>query len=133
MMSYSAESLNPSHWYRRIVFRRVYLGQAVKRQNAIRTLQNYYNQRQLLGSRLQSDKHVFDLLFHSHTTVSNNLSHGAAKHRLIMLKHSVAPYLGFQFPCALMDFRNGLKESQDLLFLSLWLSLTLSHTQTFKL
>ncbi len=38
MMSYSAESLNPSLWYRRIVFRRVYLGQAVQQQNAIRSV-----------------------------------------------------------------------------------------------
>jgi len=44
MTSCSAESLNPSLRYRRIVFGRVYLGQAVKQQNAIRTLQYHHNQ-----------------------------------------------------------------------------------------
>lgn len=92
----------PSRWYRRIVFRRVYLGQAVKRQDAISTLRNHYNQRQLLGSRLQRDKHMCISLI------------------CFFLKHSVAPYLGFPFPSALMDFRNGLKKA-----LSLSLSLSL--------
>lgn len=39
-------------------FWRVYLGQAVKQQDAIRRLQNYYNQKQLLGIRLQSNRHM---------------------------------------------------------------------------
>ena len=36
--------------------------------------------------------HVFqsDLLFHSHTTIPNNLSHGAAKQFLIMLKQTLS-------------------------------------------
>lgn len=83
------------------------MGQAVKQQDAIRTLQNHYDHRTTSGQRAaEGQAHVFqlDLLFIAIPLVPNNISHAAAKRLLIILKHSVVPYLGFPFPHTLTAF-----------------------------
>lgn len=128
MMSYSAESLNPSLWYRRIVFRRVYLGQAIKRRDAIRTLQYHYNQRWLLGSRLQRDEHMCfsPICFFTATPPFNILSHGAAKQFLIMLKQTLS---GSIFGLSVAKCIDGLWKCSERMPKSAF-SFTNTHTHT---